>query len=250
MRVALASIVCPKGDPEQNLARHHEVLTHAHNQACELAVFPEFSLTGSVDARAHPDRAVGLDDPIVGQLVASTGETGVAALFGIAERSGGDLFITQAYAAGGELVGVQRKRQLGEGEDGYAVTDESTAFDAASTTFAVVICAESGFDGPWDAAPSLGAPVVFFCSAPGLYGRRTDEAGWRRGLDWWESAGLAEARAQARRLGLWVGLATQAGSTDDEDFPGLGALVSPSGEVVNRLPDWRPGVLLVDVPVP
>jgi 8-oxo-dGTP pyrophosphatase MutT (NUDIX family) len=48
---------------------------------------------------------------------------------------------------------------------------------------------------------------------------------------------------------LWVGIATQAGATHDEDFPGLAALVSPDGEVVRRLPDWRPGTLVVDIPV-
>jgi predicted amidohydrolase len=43
-----------------------------------------------------------------------------------------------------------------------------------------------------------------------------------------------------------VAMATQAGSTEDEDFPGLAALVSPAGEVA-RLPDWRPGSLVVEV---
>jgi 8-oxo-dGTP pyrophosphatase MutT (NUDIX family) len=43
-------------------------------------------------------------------------------------------------------------------------------------------------------------------------------------------------------------MATQAGATEDEDFPGLAALVTPSGEVA-RLPDWRPGSLVVEVPV-
>jgi predicted amidohydrolase len=46
-----------------------------------------------------------------------------------------------------------------------------------------------------------------------------------------------------------VGLSTQAGTTEDEDFPGLAALVSPAGEVVERLADWRPGTLVVDIPV-
>jgi predicted amidohydrolase len=44
-------------------------------------------------------------------------------------------------------------------------------------------------------------------------------------------------------------MATQAGSTEDEDFPGLAALVTPAGEVAARLPDWRPGTLTVDIPV-
>ena len=43
-------------------------------------------------------------------------------------------------------------------------------------------------------------------------------------------------------------MATQAGSVD-EDFPGIAALVAPTGEVVERLPDRRPGTLVVDIPV-
>jgi predicted amidohydrolase len=43
-------------------------------------------------------------------------------------------------------------------------------------------------------------------------------------------------------------MATQAGATEDEDFPGLAALVSPDGGIA-RLPDWRPGTLVVEVPV-
>jgi hypothetical protein len=41
-------------------------------------------------------------------------------------------------------------------------------------------------------------------------------------------------------------MATQAGSTEDEDFPGLAALVSATGEVA-RLPDWRAGPLVAEV---
>lgn len=44
-------------------------------------------------------------------------------------------------------------------------------------------------------------------------------------------------------------MATQAGSTHDEDFPGLAALVTPKGEVAKRLPDWQPGALVVELPV-
>jgi predicted amidohydrolase len=41
----------------------------------------------------------------------------------------------------------------------------------------------------------------------------------------------------------------QAGATADEDFPGLAALVGPDGGVAAHLPDWRPGVLTVDIPL-
>ena len=69
------------------------------------------------------------------------------------------------------------------------------------------------------------------------------------GFSWWESEGLANACRHALRTGTWVALVTQAGSTVDEDFPGLAALVAPDGRVVARLPDWKEGVLTVDVPL-
>jgi predicted amidohydrolase len=66
---------------------------------------------------------------------------------------------------------------------------------------------------------------------------------------WWEGCGLGDAIRHARRLGLWIAMAGQAGSTKDEDFPGLAALVAPDGAVAARLPDWRPGALTVDIPL-
>jgi len=43
-------------------------------------------------------------------------------------------------------------------------------------------------------------------------------------------------------------MTTQAGSTVDEDFPGIAALMAPTGDVVARLPNWREGNLIVDIP--
>jgi predicted amidohydrolase len=248
VRLLLASIVCAKGDPEGNLRRHVEVLDEARRAGCELAVFPEFSLTGSVEPDRHPERAVPLDHPVVRRLTEATGEVGVAALFGLAEARGDRFAITQAYAAGGRLVGVQRKRHLGDDERGFAVATDTAVFDHGPARLGVVICAEAGVDHTWDASAAAGATVLLLCSAPGLYGRRVDEAGWRRGFTWWEGCGLGDARRHAERLGRWVAMATQAGSTVDEDFPGIAALVAPTGEVVARLPDWRPGTLVVDIP--
>ena len=63
-----------------------------------------------------------------------------------------------------------------------------------------------------------------------------------------EVAGQDDDADFARRLGVWVALSTQAGSSIDEDFPGLAALVDPHGTVVTALPDWHEGTLLVDLP--
>jgi predicted amidohydrolase len=249
MRVLLASITCEKGDGETNLARHVDALNEARSADCALAVFPEFSLTGSVDPLRHAERAVGLDDQLVRRMVDAANDAHLGALFGIGEVRGTQYFISQVYAAEGRIVGIQRKRHLGEDEEGFAIATETALFEHGATKFGVTICAESGPDFTWDAGAAAGASLVFLCAAPGLYGRRTDDAGWRDGFEWWERSGLGDARRHAARLGLWVAMATQSGSTVDEDFPGIAALIAPNGEVVQRLPDWRSGTLVVDIPV-
>ena len=249
MRTLLAAVHCPKGDVAGNLAAHVRLLSDAASAGCDLAVFPEMSLTGSADPAARPEWLIGLDHPAVAALAEATGETGVGACFGVAERSPeGTPHIAQVFAAAGQVAGVQRKRHLGEDERAYTPATEPVVFDHAGTRFGVAICAEGGFDGPFDAAAAAGAALVLFPAAPGLYGRRTDEASWQRGFDWWEGSALGDARRHARRQGLWIALAGQAGCTVDEDFPGLAALVGPDGDVTARLADWRPGVLLADIP--
>jgi predicted amidohydrolase len=249
VRILLAALTCAKGDLEANLAAHLDVLAEGHRAGADLVVFPEMSLTGSVDPTRHPERAVALDHEIVDRLVAATLRHQVAVLFGLAEVAADGCWITQVEADAGRIQGLQRKRHLGEDEAGFATATDTTTFELGTARYASIICAESSVDHTWDANAAAGATLHLLSAAPGLYGRRTDPGAWRAGLEWWASAGLADARHQARRLGAWVGVVTQAGSTVDEDFPGLAAMVSPDGAVVARLPDERPGTLLVDVPI-
>jgi predicted amidohydrolase len=264
VRVLLAAVRCEKGDMAANLAMHRRVL--AASWGCQLAIFPEMSLTGSLDPRTAPGALATLDAAPVRALAQATGQHAVAAVFGIAERgAGGASHITQVYACGGKIAGVYRKRHLGEGEEGYTPGRESALFRLGKgpgerpgegpgliepeVSFGIAICAEGSVDYPFDEPAAAGARLIAFCAAPGLYGRRTDEASWRAGHAWWQGCGLGDARRHAARTGTWVALATQAGSTADEDFPGLAAFVSPAGQVTARLPDWRAGTLVADLPL-
>lgn len=250
LRIMLAALECQKGDPAGNLAAHEAVLREARDAGCQLAVFPEASLSGATDPAIHPEWLLAIDAAPVRALAALTRTYGVAALFGLAEVTPqGIPYLTQVYARDGVVDGRYRKRHLGEGEEAYAPGTAPALFHLGALPFGVAICAEAGVDYPFDEPAAAGAPIVFLCAAPGLYGRRTTEAEWRLGYEWWESCGLADARRHAKRTGAWVAMATQAGSTYDEDFPGIAALVAPSGAVVSRLPDRRPGTLVVDVPV-
>jgi predicted amidohydrolase len=250
LRVMLAALCCQKGDWAANLAAHEEVLSQASDAGCQLAVFPEMSLTGSVDPRRNPEWLLRLDSAPVQSMARLTRQHSVAAVFGLSEQGrDGSAHITQAYACQGQLAGAYRKRHLGEDEDAYTPGTEQALFRFGQLRFGIAICAEGGVDYPFDEPAAAGAQVIFFCAAPGLYGRRTDEESWRAGFDWWESCGLGDARRHACRTGTWVALAGQAGSTVDEDFPGIAALIAPTGEVAARLPDWRAGTLIADLPL-
>jgi predicted amidohydrolase len=249
LRLMLAAVCCQKGDWRGNLAAHERVLASAQEQDCQLAVFPEMSLSGSVDPAVYPGRLLRLDSAPVAAMAELTGRYPVAAVFGVAEQGDNAAHITQVYARDGRVTGIYRKRHLGEDEEAYTVGTESALFRFGGVSFGIAICAEGGVDFPFDEPAAAGAEMILFCAAPGLYGRRTGEQSWRDGHGWWQTCGLADARRHAARTGAWVALATQAGSTVDEDFPGLAALVSPDGEVVTRLPDWRAGTLVVELPL-
>jgi predicted amidohydrolase len=248
VRALLAAVQCDKSALARNLAMHVRLLEDAARAGCDIAVFPEMSLTGSVDPRSHPEDAIAIHEDTVDSLARAT-DSGVAALFGIAERSDHEFFITQIYARDGRVAGSYRKRHLGENEEGFTPGDRPAIFALRAEAFGVAICAEGGVDYPFSEPARAGAGIIFFCAAPGLDERCTDDAGWQRGFAWWEECGLGDAKRHARSNRVWVALATQAGSTRDEEFPGLAALVSPDGEIVARLPDWQPGTLIVDVPV-
>jgi predicted amidohydrolase len=148
LRILVAAVEAQKGDLDGNLARHLAVLEQARAQGCELAVFPELSLTGSVDPRARPGRALPVDSEPVRALLAATWRTGVAAVFGIAERAGPAFHIAQLYGHDGRLGGVYRKRHLGEGEEGYQPGEAPGVFQLGAARFGITLCAEGEVDFP------------------------------------------------------------------------------------------------------
>ena len=211
VRCQLAAIRCEKGDVAGNLATHLELVADAAAAGCQLAVFPEMSLTGSANPAVNPEHLIPLDHPAIAKLAEVSGQNRVGVCFGVAERApGGQPYITQLFAAAGRVAGVQRKRHLGEDEEAYTAAAESAVFEHAGVRFGIAICAESGTDAPFDAAAAAGARLVLFPSAPGLYGRRTDEASWRSGFAWWEGSGLGDASLAC----------TAAGTVDRAGRPG------------------------------
>ena len=50
-----------------------------------------------------------------------------------------------------------------------------------------------------------------------------------------------------REYGIWVAVATQAGRTVDEDFPGGGYVFAPGGKRLFATPDWSVDAVYLEI---
>jgi predicted amidohydrolase len=258
LRVALVQMRCEKGAIDANLAATREYLREAARAGARVVCFPEASLTGYVDPIRYPRARLRLDDPAVAQFVALTGATGVTALAGIVEANPsnpvGLPLLAQIVAANGELFGVYRKRTIPHEEAHLfapAGADEHAVFQYNShpgATFGVAICADIETPAVFADPAHAGARVVFECAAPGLYGEQATRD-WEVGYAWWRGECETKLGRYARENGIFIAVATQAGRTADEDFPGGGYLFGPDGTLLAATPDWREGILYADLPL-
>src|SRR5260221_9764907 len=80
VKALLTAVRCQKGDLDGNLRRHLELLEQGAAAGARIVVFPEMSLTGSVDPVHWPGHAIPMTHPGVDELAVATARTGVAAL--------------------------------------------------------------------------------------------------------------------------------------------------------------------------
>jgi predicted amidohydrolase len=241
---------CEKGAIDENLAAIQRAIEAADTRAVDVIVFPEASITGYVNPRRYPRAAVSLDGPEVARFVAATRGSGLTALAGVIEANPRGLpFITHVIASEGRLVGHYRKRTIATDErELFAAGSAPGLFEHRGTKRGVAICADIDHESVFAECAAAGAQVVFEAAAPGLYGERATRD-WAAGYEWWRGECRAKAGAYAAAHGLWICVATQAGRTSDEDFPGGGYVFAPDGTCVAESGDWAEGVLYADIAV-
>lgn len=244
LRIALVQMRCEKGALEENLAETQRYLRDATGQGAEIVCFPEASISGYVDPTRYPEALLRLDGPEVTRFVALTADVNATAIAGLIEANpGGRPSITQIVAHAGVLFGYYRKRTIPDDEAQLFAPGAATAvFSLSRARVGLAICAD--LDDPVVFAENArhGARVVFEAAAPGLYGARATRD-WRAGYEWWRGECFAKLGRYAREQGIFIAVATQAGRTADEDFPGGGYVFGPDGACLAETPDGSEGVL-------
>jgi len=247
-RIGLIQMQCEKGEIKQNLERMADYLKEATARGVELIGFPEMCLTGYADPNKYPQAVISLDGPEVRELMALTRSSSAIVMAGLIEANpAGKPYITQIVLRQGELLGIYRKVTIKDEEVEWFSPGQSVpVFQSGDLTFGIAICADIGNEAVFAECARQGAQIVFELAAPGLYGEQSAR-NWQSGYAWWEGECLKYLGRYSQEQGFWVGVATQAGRTVDEDFPGGGYLFSPAGQRVHATADWSPGAVYLDL---
>jgi predicted amidohydrolase len=244
LNVALIQMRCEKGAIDDNLAAIEASIQEADSRGVDIVCFPEMSITGYIDPTQRPEAVLRVDSPEVARFAGLTEGTGVTALAGIIEANpAGKPFITQLVASEGQLRGAYRKRTIAEDEvQWFAPGAEVPVFAHPKALFSIALCADIGNAEVFAAGARQGAQVIFEAAAPGLYGEQATRD-WRSGYEWWRGECMAKLGQYARDNRVAIAVATQAGRTIDEDFPGGGYVFGPDGSCLAATPDWSPSTL-------
>ncbi|MBN2004216.1 MAG: carbon-nitrogen hydrolase family protein [Anaerolineae bacterium] len=247
-RIGLIQMRCEKGAIDENLATIARYLEEATSHDVDFVGFPEMSLTGYVNPAKCPEARLTLDGPEVAQFLKLTEQYSATVMVGLIEANpAGKPFITQIVARQGVLQGHYHKITIKDEETNWFSPGHGVpVFQSDGVPFGVAICADIENEAVFAECARQGAKIVFELAAPGLYGEQATR-NWESGYQWWEGECQKYLSRYAQKYGLWIGVATQAGRTIDEDFPGGGYVFSPAGERLYATAGYMPGAEYLQV---
>jgi predicted amidohydrolase len=250
VRIGLIQMLCDKGAKQKNLESIAYYLKEATRRNVDIIGFPEMSLTGYADPTKYPEAVLNLDSPEVHHLLNLTEQYSITALVGLIEANPlGKPFITHIVVRRGVLQGYYHKITIKDEEtDWFSAGQSVPVFELNGMRFGIAICADIDNEAVFAEYGRQGAKMIFELAAPGLYGEQATR-NWEAGYAWWEGKCQKYLSRYAQKYGLWVGVATQAGRTVDEDFPGGGYVFSPTGERIYATADYLPGALYLELDV-
>ncbi len=254
LRIGLIQMRCEKGAIDENLEFISHCLAEAKERQLDFVGFPEMSITGYADPNLYPQAVIRLDGPEVQRFLELTRGNPATVMAGLIEENTGQAgraarkpFITQIAAQDGRLVGFYRKITIQDEEvEWFSPGDAVRVFQRGDVIFGISICADISNEQVFAESARQGARILFELAAPGLYGEQATRD-WRSGFEWWRGECREKLARYAQMYAVWIAVATQAGRTVDEDFPGGGFVFSPDGQCLFETPDGSPGEVYLEI---
>jgi predicted amidohydrolase len=249
VKIGLVQMLCEKGAIEQNLQAIKGYVDQAITLNLDFLCFPEMSITGYINPEQDRKAVLSLVSPEVARFVEMSANHRITLIAGIVEANPpGKPFITQLVAQAGQLLGYYRKAIIEAEEAGlFAPGQGIVTFHHPKISFGLAICADIESPEVFRENAQAGAKLIFEAAAPGLYGSQS-ERNWQTGYRWWKDKCQAQLGRYSLGNKVYIAVATQAGRTKDEDFPGGGYLFGPDGTCLAATKDYTPGLLCVTLP--
>ena len=249
VKIGLVQMFCEKAAIEQNLQAIQDYVNQAVALGLDFLCFPEMSITGYINPQKDLEAVLSLNSPTVSRFVEMSRDNNLTLIAGIVEGNpAGKPFITQLVARHGQLTGYYRKITIADDEkEFFDPGSEVQTFPDSKIPFGLSICADIGNPAVFRDSARAGAKIIFEAAAPGLYGSQA-ERNWESGYNWWKEECATNLGRYARENQVYIAVATQAGRTRDEDFPGGGYLFGPDGSRLASTEDYSPGLLVVTLP--
>lgn len=242
IRVAIAQCNVVVGDLDGNVARLTASVAEAEAAGADLVAFPELAVTGypPEDLLLKPS-FVEANEAALERVAAATGRC--AALVGFVRRAGDELYNSVAVCADGRVLGTYDKRRL----PNYAVFDEQRYFNNGSAPLRLYriagllvgpsICEDAWVaDGPIADLAAGGAELIVNLNASPYHAGKVDDR-------------EAMLRERADEAGCPIVYANQIGGQDELVFDGASLVVSATGEVLARAPQFGEALVVVDLEV-
>jgi predicted amidohydrolase len=245
LRVALAQVSPWLGDRPRNQTLHLEQIEAARQQAADLIIFPELSLTGYFVRDMVPDLATTAAAAEIRQLAEAAGPAALVA--GFIEESPQHRFYNAAfYAEGGSVVHVHRKVYLPtyglfDEQRYFAPGERIAAFDTARFGRAGLLICEDFWHLSALAVMQADEVDLLIClsnsPARGVDGPKIRTAETYEHL----------ARSYAQLLGAVVIVVNRVGFEDGLCFWGGSMVVAPGGRVIAQAPMLDPALTVAEI---
>jgi predicted amidohydrolase len=254
LKIGLVQMLSEKGAVADNLKAISGFINEADKRGIDILGLPEACITGYNNPLKFPKAVLSTEGPEIAALLKMTAlprkdsNKKLTVLAGLIETNPGNKpFLTHIVVSDGKITGRCRKHiTKDETSDWFSSASEINVFEYEGLKYGISICADIGYAGLFKEYARQGVKIVFELAAPGLYGDQSTR-NWETGYKWWEDVCLERLGKYAKKHGIWVAVATAAGRTSDEDFPGGGYLFSPDGTRVYATKDWKPCEVYLEI---
>ncbi len=248
LRIGLIQMRSEKGAIEDNLKAISGFITEADKKGVDILGLPEASITGYHNPNKFPQAIIEKDGTEIAALLRMTKGRKPIVLAGFIEKNpAGKPFITQIAARDGKMTGLYRKKMIIDDDlDWFSAGNEIAVFKYKNLKYGIAICSDMSGEDIFAEYARQGAQIVFELAAPGLLGEQATRD-WRSGYEWFEGGCRKHFEAYSPKYGIWIAVATAAGRTIDEDFPGGGYVFNPDGQRVYATKDWNPCEIYLEI---